>query len=165
MTSTAGAGVVPTCWLVRAGRRGVHVDDVVRLGVITISWASIPGIGDLRELDEDDLLVRLRAAQRGKPRADLRELLEFRDGISVGDAILTPAPATAALLVGIVSGPYDYAPKALVGGHRHFRPVSWQGRVDRDEAPPALAHRLRRYQRTVLRLPEQAEALELVRRF
>lgn len=153
-----------SAWLVRAGRGCAYTDDFERLGVVTIGWARIPGIGDLRDLDDVELLMLLRAANRGQPRADIRELLDFRDGLRVGDLVLTPDTPAREVLAGEVTGPYDYAPGPIVGEHRHLREVSWRARVPRDQMPPALMQRLRRYQRTVLRLPEQSEGLGLVPR-
>lgn len=154
----------PTAWLVRAGHGAEHVAAFVAGGFVSISWASIPGLGDLRYHDDEEILIRLQAAQRGQPRADLRELLEFRDGISSGDVVVTPDTPTSDLLFGDVTAGYEFTSTPVVGDHHHVRDVRWLGRWNRDAVEQPLADIVRRYRRTVLRLPDQTRWLALAER-
>jgi predicted Mrr-cat superfamily restriction endonuclease len=158
------ASTAARCWLVRAGRGGEHIEAFVRRGVVTLGWARIPGLGDLREHDDDAILALLTAARRGQPRADLRELVAFRDEIALGDVVVTVDPRVRDLVFGEVAGPYEYARAPLVGDHRHVRTVRWFGRCGRDEVAERLSRSVRHYQRTVLLLPDQSEWLGLADR-
>jgi predicted Mrr-cat superfamily restriction endonuclease len=148
--------VTPDVWLIRAGHGAEHADTFVRRGVATLGWASIPGLGDLRHHTDEEILELLSAARRGQPAEDLRELVSFRDA-AVGDLVVTPDTPARDLLMGEITGAYDYAPAPVCGDHRHVRPVDWQARCARDLVPHDLAQPTLHYQRTVLQLPQQDE--------
>lgn len=150
-----------TAWLNRAGRNTEHVDDYVERGVITLGWARIPGLGDLRELDGEQLRSLLGAAGRGQPRSDVRELLDFRDGMQVGDIVVTPDPRRREVLFGAITGDYDFAPAPVVGEHRHVRTVRWFGSWRRADLPDQLRRTLAAYMRTVRALPDQEQWLAI----
>lgn len=151
----------PTAWLNRAGRNTEHVDTYVRRGVITVGWARIPGVEDLRELDDEQLRQLIGRAGRGQPRSDVRELLDFRDGMQIGDVVVTPDPQRKSVLFGEITGDYDYDPSFVTGDHRHVRTVTWLGRYLRYDLEPPLRKTLDDYMRTVLRLPNQDDWLAL----
>jgi predicted Mrr-cat superfamily restriction endonuclease len=146
--------VTRNVWMIRAGHGAEHADTFVRRGIVTISWAGIHGLGDLRHHTDEQILDLLSAAGRGQPAADLEELVSFRDA-AVGDLVVTPDTPARDLLLGEICGPYDYAQAPLCGDHRHVRPVDWQARCDRDLVPHDLARPTLHYQRTVLLLPQQ----------
>ena len=153
-----------TVWLVRAGSGAEHIAGFIAGGFVSIGWAGIPGLDDLREHDEDDIEALLRAADVTQPGADLRELLDFRDGIRVGDVVVTPDTPARDLLFGDVVGVYEFSPSPAVGDHRHVRQVQWRGRWSRDLVEESFDRTTRHYQRTVLKLPHQAAWLQLAER-
>ena len=146
----------PSVWLVRAGHGAQHVDAFLRRGVMTVGWARIRGLGDLRHHGEEEILDLLAAAGRGQPAEDRRELTSFRDA-AVGDVVITPDTPARDLLVGDITGGYEYAGAPVCGDHRHVRPVQWQARCARADVPHDLAQPTLHYQRTVLLLPQQEE--------
>lgn len=146
-----------TCWLNRAGIGGEHADAFVVRGMISLDWAGIEGLDDLRDHDAESMRLRLAAAQRGQPRGDVRELLAFRDEMQIGDVIVTPDPARKDLLFATVDGDYEFSPTPVVGDHRHSRAVTWHGRWSRAGVADHLRKPLDDYKRTVLRLPDQEE--------
>lgn len=154
----------PTVWLVRAGRGAEHVEQFVAGGFVSLGWARIAGLDDLGDVDEEALRALLRNAGRSQPAEDARELLSFRDAISVGDVIVTPDTPARDLLFGEVTGSYEFSASPVVGDHRHVRSVAWLGRWSRDLVDEALGHTTRHYQRTVLALPNQAGWLALAAR-
>ena len=157
MSSTAGTR---RAWLNRAGHGAEHVDTYVRRGVITVGWARIRGLDDLREVDAQEM-ERLIAENgtRKFPGLDVGELLSFRDGMQVGDVVVTPDPKRKAVLFGDITGDYDFVSEAVTGDHRHVRPVRWIGRWPRYDLEPPLRKTLDDYQRTVLKLPNQDDWL------
>jgi predicted Mrr-cat superfamily restriction endonuclease len=157
MTSTAGPR---RAWLNRAGHGAEHVDAYVRRGVITLGWARIRGLDDLRELDPDQIEHLIVASGVRKfPGMDAGELLSFRDGMQVGDVVVTPDPKRKAVLFGDITGAYEFQPEYVVGDHRHLRSVRWIGRWPRYDLEPPLRKTLDDYQRTVLRLSNQDDWL------
>lgn len=157
----SGTADGPTAWLNRAGHGAEHVEVYVRRGVITLGWARIPGLEDLRELDAEQMAGLIARAGRGQPRSDVRELLDFRDGMQTGDVVVTPDPPRKAVLFGEITGDYGFEPVSVAGDHRHVRPVTWFGRWARYDLPPPLRKTLDDYQRTVLQLPNQEDWLAL----
>ena len=157
MSSTPNTRVA---WLNRAGHGAEHVETYVRRGVITVGWARIRGLDDLRELDADAIeQLLVTSGVRGFPSLDAGELLGFRDGMQVGDVVVTPDPKRKAVLFGDITGDYAFHPDAVVGDHRHARSVRWVGRWHRYDLEPPLRKTLDDYQRTVLRLPNQDDWL------
>lgn len=147
-------------WLNRAGHGAEHVDAYVRRGVITLGWARIRGLDDLRHLDAETIEHLIVASGVRKfPGLDAGELLGFRDGMQVGDVVVTPDPKRKAVLFGDITGDYEFHPESVVGDHRHARSVRWIGRWLRYDLEPPLRKTLDDYQRTVLKLPNQDDWL------
>lgn len=157
MSSTAGPR---QAWLNRAGHGAEHVDTYVRRGVITIGWARIRGLDDLRELDEVSMERLIVASGARKfPSMDADELLSFRDRMQVGDLVVTTDTKRKAVLLGDITGDYEFHPEPVVGDHRHTRSVRWIGRWPRYDLEPPLRKTLDDYQRTVLQLPNRDDWL------
>ncbi len=154
----------PTAWLVRAGHGAEHLDRFVAGGFVSLGWARIPGLGDLSQHDNEEILHLLTAAQRGQPTEDLRELVSFRDEIHLGDIVVTPDTPRRDLLFGQVIGDYDFTETPVVGDHRHVRRVQWLGRWARDLVEERIGPETKRYPRTVLRLAKQDAWLDLAER-
>ncbi len=155
---------VRKAWLIRAGHGAEHVEQFVTGGFASIGWARIPGLEDLRNRDEEEILALLIAAERGQPTEDLRELVAFRTGISRGDLVVTVDTPARDLVFGDVISDYEFRPTPVVGDHRHVRRVRWFARWSRDLVEDAVGPETRHYQRTVLELPNQAEWLQLADR-
>ena len=146
-----------TVWLVRAGEQSRHAARFAASNVIAIGWPNIDGLGDLRGLSEADVLQLLRLAPTvSSPEADAGELLAFRDEIKVGDVVVTPDATQRDVLVGEVTGEYEYLDPSPAGDYRHVRSVNWFGRWDRDLLPDHL-RRETNYRRTLRRLSNARE--------
>jgi predicted Mrr-cat superfamily restriction endonuclease len=153
----------PKAWIVRAGEDSRYAESFASADAIAIGWNDIPGIGDLRELEQPEIEKLLRAVGRsaGVASADAREMIDFRDGIQVNDVVVTPDSPAREILVGDVSGEYEFRSDAPLGDYRHVRTVSWVGRYGRDSLSPEL-HQDTRYRRTIRLLdarPDQWLAL------
>ena len=118
-------------------------------GVIALGWKDV-GIGDLERYDAYELVRRLEAVGMPAPDADAEELISFRDHLSGGDVVVTPTD-DGDVLVGRVTGAYQYLDDTPVADHHHTRSVRWLGRWTRDALPDHLRTELRA-RRTLKRL-------------
>lgn len=110
---------------------GIHNDtlttELVDEGFVSIGWDQL---GDLRAVgtDRDTLKAKLTETYPDKkPRAIAGWtgiLHRFSEEIAVGDIIVAPYKPDSTVNIGIVMGPYEYAPSAPT--HRHRRPVEWK---------------------------------------
>lgn len=144
-----------TGWLIRAGEGSRHAREFADNNVVAIGWSTIEGLDDLHGLSRAQILGRLVDSRKSTtPEADVNELLAFRDDVTVGDLVVTPDATTRELLIGRVTGAYEYLVPSPAGDYRHVRSMRWIGRWDRDLAPEPLAREVR-YRRTIRRLTDQ----------
>ena len=87
-------------------------------------------------------------------------LFAFANEIAEGDAIIVPDRARRQVVVGRVTGPYEWVESAPVQEDRHTRAVSWNARFGWDDLPEPVKHTVLHYQRAVLRLEDQDSAIE-----
>ena len=85
----------------------------------------------------------------------------FRDEIVLGDIAVTPDPRCREVLIGRVTGRYEYRDPSPAGAYPHVRTVEWLGRFARDALPDQVLRELR-YQRTIRRLTSQGIWHDLV---
>jgi predicted Mrr-cat superfamily restriction endonuclease len=142
-------------WLVRGGKKAAHIDTLVRRDTAAISWATVIGSVDLREIDDATILEAAARAGRSDPEEDLDELRGFQTGIVDGDVVIMPDSPRGDVLVGVAAGPYDFNTTPVAGDLRHRRSVRWLGRYLRDRLSPGMRDRMDQHHRTVWRLPDQ----------
>ena len=125
----------PTVWMLRAGPKGVFAPDFVERAAVVVGWAET---GDVVGLNREEILARVKercpeatGRERGQATNTLHRLLEV---MSDGDLVLTPEPATRTILLGRISGPYEYLQQPLPNAsYRHARAVDWFARVSRND--------------------------------
>lgn len=110
---------------------GIHNDtlttELVDEGFVSIEWDQL---GDLRTIgtDRDTLKAKLTETYPDKkPRAIAGWtgiLHRFTEEIGVGDIVVAPYKPDSTVNIGVVTGPYEFAPAAPT--HRHRRPVAWK---------------------------------------
>lgn len=128
-------------WVVRAGRRGDNIEDVVQTrGLIGIGWA---GVGNLRKFKRDDMESLKRKVHEADPdeRAGLgaRILHRFGHEIEEGDIVLTPIKSTRTILIGRVTGDYLFNAQPEHYLLTNTRAVDWlRTDVSYDESPIPL---------------------------
>lgn len=120
------------CWMVRAGRGGIHFEEFEK-GYVAIGWSTLGDLNQYKSLE--DLRVRfLELFGHNKPGAianALAMILKFRDKVVSGDYLVTYNPETREYLVGKDKGTYSFKPD-VVPGFDHIRPVEWIGKVSRE---------------------------------
>lgn len=142
----------PDVWLVRAGTGGNLASSFKARNEIRVSFS-----GTYSETLAGVDIDTLRAT--GGSGSAIGQLLRFRDGIQVGDYVVTPLPGSATYLVGRVSGLYRFDP--IEPEFRHVRDVFWLGEISGD----VMTEDLRRSLGSILTLfhpSDQAQLLALV---
>jgi predicted Mrr-cat superfamily restriction endonuclease len=146
-----------TCWLLRAGEGSRHARRFADEDVVAVGWPDVDGLGDLTAMSDSAIRECLRRhGAIASPDQDAAELLAFRDGISVGDIVITPDAQTREVLFGEVTGGYEYRDPSPAADYKHVRQVRWYGRFERDFLPADLAAESG-WRRTIRRLGHQAE--------
>ena len=88
-------------------------------------------------------------------------LYAFANEIAEGDAIILPDRARRQVVIGRVTGPYEWVESEADHEDRHTRTVQWSARFGWDDLPEPVKHTVLHYQRPVLRLQDQESALKL----
>ena len=128
-------------WVVRAGRRTNNIEDIVlERGLIGIGWSDV---GNLRSFNQEDIESLKSKVHEADPeeRAGLgaRILHRFAFEIVEGDLVLTPVRSTRTILIGIVTGDYQYDANPERNLLTNTRSVEWiRTDVTYDETPIPL---------------------------
>ncbi len=128
-------------WVCRAERGGAWASEFEKQGVISVGWLK----EDIEHLSRAELTDRIAAGttgHRSKASVPAGELWRFVHEITPGNTVITPDGTTRDLLIGAVSGPYEFHATPLVGDHHHYHRVTWEGRYPRDVLPQRLLYSL-----------------------
>jgi predicted Mrr-cat superfamily restriction endonuclease len=147
-----------TCWLIRAGERSRHAPRFASENLVAVGWPDVEGLHDLRLLDDAEIkgLLRASGASARLADADAAELLAFRDTAAIGDVVIAPDGPARDVLVGEITGDYDYLDPSPCAEFHHVRTVRWYGRVAKDALPAELEQDTK-YRRTLRRLEAHDE--------
>jgi restriction system protein len=120
-------------WMVRAGRKGVLIQDFEERGYVGVGWREL---GDLSQVKSKEELAELHVKaypdyKLGKQRMDIGQITRFRFEISKGDQVVSYNSELRLYLVGEIVSDYKYRANSP-GGYNHIREVKWLGKVDRD---------------------------------
>jgi restriction system protein len=134
---------MPGFWMVRAGEGGYLINDFERTSCVGIGWE---GAGDFTHvITIAAMRARIDAAYpEGKPASravSASTALKFRQGVKVGDRIVSYDPKAREYLVGTITGEYQFKPGVLPD-YNHVRAVDWDGRVSRDDLSPTSRNSL-----------------------
>ena len=126
-------------WLVRSGVDNELIAQVEREGFVAVGAGNL---SDLRRFTSRRELLseyQKRNPEESAGQVYLRggQLWKIAREIEAGDIVLTPKRATRELLMGIIVGQYQFAPKRLPD-YPHTRLVSWTRKIGRDRLKPAL---------------------------
>lgn len=123
---------LPKVWLVRAGEHGEDEGTAQRENLAIVRFRDVPDLRLFRTYE--DLVNKLQELdpERSAPRARnlAAQLWAFRERMELGDIVVLPLKTRRGyILLGRVSGPYDY--RRVEGEERHVRPVRWEKEVPR----------------------------------
>jgi len=148
-----------TTWLVRCGDGGRHIDDAVNRGIITVDFGEAT---DVTGLTLEEVAVLLEGTKTRTAINRLAEMLfAFANEIEKGDVIISSDRARRQVVVGRVSGPYEWVETEVIPDQHHTRLVDWKARWGWDDLPDPVKNTVLHYQRTVLKFPDQESALAL----
>ncbi len=133
-------------WVVRAGDANRLVDEFIDSGVTGVGYFTLP---DGHELTYT-AVRRLLVSEATSAALDLHTsmFIEFVQEISIGHIILMPDTPRGDMVVGDVTGPYEFHPDLPPERYRHRRTVAWFGRVRHGDMPSGAGKLYR--QRTTL---------------
>jgi predicted Mrr-cat superfamily restriction endonuclease len=135
-------------WLVRSGERGEMVDACVANGFAAVRYATV---GDVRERKPAKVLEEMKEATHRSAFKTLSDrLLAFATKMREGDFVVTSDGERRQLVVGRVTGPYEWREDSPIPGMRHLRPVEWLGRIDWDDLDDYARSKLVNYPWAIL---------------
>ena len=88
-------------------------------------------------------------------------LFAFANEMQVGDAIICSDRARRQVVIGRITGPYEWIEEAPANQQHHSRKIEWSARWGWDDLPETVRNTVLHYQRTVLKFPDQETALLL----
>jgi predicted Mrr-cat superfamily restriction endonuclease len=135
-------------WVVRAGDENRLVDEFIDSGVTGVGYFTVPDGTDLTYTAVRRLLVSEATSEALDPQTSM--FIEFVKEISIGHIILMPDTPRRDMVVGDVTGPYEFHPDLPPERYRHRRTVEWFGRVPLADLP-AGADKLYRQRTTLTR--------------
>lgn len=148
-------------WVVRAGRGAAYAEQFRAAGVVSIGFGFTKSV---EGLSWEDLSARMRKALPDDPPVsigqDVGVLFRLANEFTVGDFVITPEFG-GTLLIGEVTGPYEFRETAIGEDHHHVRPVRWFARIPRSALPEPGRRSLGSI--LALFLPRQQELLEVIR--
>jgi hypothetical protein len=150
-------------WVVRGGEENRLVDEFIDSGVIGVGYVTLADGSELTYTAARRLLVD-EATSEATLDLQTSMFIEFVREIAIGHIILMPDTPRRDLVVGDVTGPYEFHPDLPPERCRHRRTVTWFGRVPLAELP-AGADRLYRQRTTLTRasIPGLEEFTDRVR--
>jgi predicted Mrr-cat superfamily restriction endonuclease len=120
-------------WVVRAGEENRLVDEFIDSGVTGVGYFTVPDGTDLTYTAVRRLLVSEATSEALDLHTSM--FIEFVKEISIGHIILMPDTPRRDMVVGDVTGPYEFHPDLPPERCRHRRTVEWFGRVPLADLP------------------------------
>ena len=120
-------------WMVRAGERGVLVDDFRKGSFVAIGWVELGDMGSLKSREQFSIAVEKAypESRRMQVAVSAGQAYRFVREMKPGDRVLTYDPGQREYLLGTITGDYGYKP-AKNRPYPQVRPVKWDGTVRRD---------------------------------
>ncbi len=120
-------------WMIRSGRKAVHVDEFRESGVAALGWKSIGKLSSTATRDE--IAARLEQHYPGAKKMSrltwANQITRFIQEIAVGDHVATYEPEHRVYLLGTVRSDYTWLGEELPE-IPHARKVKWTHQVPRD---------------------------------
>ena len=122
------------CWLVRAGESGQFARAFESTGTVAVGGDDVPGLDDLTGLDREAIFDLIRPTSNADAaQGDTAKLLRFRDDVRTGDVVVTVDTPARQLIVGEITGGYEFRAEPPAAHHRHVHAVEWYGRYGRED--------------------------------
>jgi len=145
-----------TTWMVRCRDSGRYLDDAIAGGVITVGFADTSDASGLTVAEITGQLTVSRA--RLSVRSLAKMLFAFVNEIAIGDGVLSCDSRRRQVVVGRVTGPYEWVDVPAVHLDRHIRRLSWTARCEWDDLPQPVKSTVLHNRRMVWRFEDQVSA-------
>jgi len=122
-----------TLWLVRAGSHGEQEQVAYDKNVVTIGWNHLSDLSKITEKSEiEELYVEAHGPQKKMSLANqVGQIWNFVKNIKKGDLVALPLKTQSSIVIGEVTGDYEY--KELAPNVKHTRSVKWLKTIPRSE--------------------------------
>jgi predicted Mrr-cat superfamily restriction endonuclease len=112
-------------WLLKAAGTLEDEEIILENSVITIGWAEFPDLSSVRSEAQVKkiILEKYPGMQEERSSAWAGEILSFITEIKKGDLVAVPLKTRNEMLIGKVTGDYEY--RQISDFIRHIRSVSW----------------------------------------
>ena len=126
-----------TLWMVRAGKKGVYIDDFIESSFVGIGF---PLAGELTSpIDKATIIKRMNREQpHGKFQMAASQIKRFYDEFKQGDLVITYDPGQSLYFLGEIISDVQSSDHALA----RCRLVSWKGQIVRDTLTQATRNSL-----------------------
>ena len=124
-------------WVIRDGEDNRLVDEFVDNGVTGVGYPTVP---DGRTVAHAEVAALLRADNRTVPERRAAMFEDFVRGLALGDVVVMPDTPRGEVVIGRVTGFYEYRADIPLDRYRHRRSVRWLGRHRIDDLPQAWRH-------------------------
>jgi len=129
---------VPQVWVVRAGRGAAHASTFLQERVVAIGFGGGESVAGLKWAD---VTARMKKAMPDEPPVTqglaAGALFRFANDMHESDIVITPEPG-GTLLVGGVTGGYEFTDTPPAEDYRHMRRVTWFARIQRSSLPKEI---------------------------
>jgi restriction system protein len=122
-------------WMVRAGNDNELADLVEDKNAVAIGWSNMGDLSEIRNRTQFRKRYQERFSEDSQWRISLNtgQVYRFAREIDMGDYVLTYDKTSRELVIGLIEGPYEYAPSVFSERYPHVRRVRWLKRVSRDD--------------------------------
>lgn len=120
-----------TFWLVRAGKHGEQEQEVLDEGIISIDKRDLPDLSQIKEKEQLKTLYAETYTDEKKMRMANRvgQIWSFLNKINIGDLVAVPLKSQSSIIIGEVTGNYEY--KKDSPNTKHRRSVDWKKTIPR----------------------------------
>lgn len=118
-------------WMVRAGEGAFLIDEFKKRNIAVIGW----GIGDVKDLTEEQIKERLRELNPDKPERTIGKwekiIYDFRSTMEKGDYVLSATKLSKSYMLGVFVSDYYFCEELIKEGvdkngfYNNFRDVRW----------------------------------------
>jgi hypothetical protein len=120
-------------WVIRGGEDNRLVQDFIESGVTGVGYRMI---GDGTTVTKREVSRVLREAGRTVPAQRAARFESFVHEIQLGDVIVMPDTPGGDIVIGEVTGDYEFHEDLDPDSYRHRRPVRWVARQALSTLPP-----------------------------
>jgi len=120
-------------WMIRAGEKGIFIDDFINENIVAIGWMEIGDLSNITNKNdlENEIELTYPDWTKGQITNSVGQIYRFLFEIKIGDKVITYNPTTRMYHIGTITGEYEYQPK-IIKWLPNIRSVKWENKIFRD---------------------------------